>query len=162
MTNDLIHPWERAGLGKAPFKFVGMHEEVFVIPGVMAKAGGTCAYCSQGIRYVFTCVSADGKRFGVGCDCIAKVHHKGVKILSDAERALRNFKAEKRREAFAVRKTAAKATLAANPTLLTDRPHPSFKDKTLRDYVEWMLANAGLSGGNHVCRIIEDANKEAR
>lgn len=92
------HPWELAGLGRAPFKFVGMVEEVFAMPDGTTKAGGSCAYCGIGIRYVFRCVSTDGKRFGVGCDCIARCHLPAEKIVGETKRALRTFKAAKVRE----------------------------------------------------------------
>lgn len=154
MTDNTIHPWERAGLGKAPFRFIGMEEKLYK-SGDHVQPGGCCAYCSQGIRYVFNCRSADGKVFGVGCDCIARVHAKGVKVLTDAERALRNFKKAQAATKLAQFKLEAKAVLAANPALLTDKPHPSFAGKTLRDYVEWMFAHAGATGNRHACNIVK-------
>lgn len=38
--DNVVHKWEQAGLGKAPFRFIGMEEKVFVVPGVMSKPRG--------------------------------------------------------------------------------------------------------------------------
>lgn len=49
---ETIHPFEAANLGIAPFRFVGCTENVFVAhPGAVPKAGGSCDYCGNGIRY---------------------------------------------------------------------------------------------------------------
>ena len=62
-----IHPFERAGLGVAPYTFLGVSERVYVAcPGAPAQPGGTCDYCGNGIRYLYHCVSADGRRFAGG------------------------------------------------------------------------------------------------
>lgn len=58
-----IHPFEKAGLGVAPFRFDGYAEIVFQIPGQAPRAGGSCDYCGTGIRDAFYVKSADGKRF---------------------------------------------------------------------------------------------------
>src|SRR5262245_33425193 len=120
----LIHPWEKAGLGAAPFRFIGMTEKVYRPTPELIMPGGTCAYCSNGIRYVFECESADGKRFGVGCDCIRKVHHEGEKIVTAAMRAERDAKRKQRAERDGARIAAARALLAGRPELFRDRPHP--------------------------------------
>src|SRR5579862_3473490 len=143
-----LHPFERAGLGKAPFRFIGMAEHVYqACPGAPIQPGTSCDYCSNGIRYAFNVRSADGKRFKVGCDCIRRVEAAGSKILTDAERALNKALREKRHAAVDERVAAVRALLAADPTLLTDRPHPTdwraAKGETLRDSIEWLLRHAG-------------------
>ena len=157
---DLVHPFERAGLGKAPFRFVGVSEKMYSpAPGVPAKPGGSCDYCGNGIRYEFHVRSADGQTFKVGCDCIVKVSDKGSRLLTDIERAMRQTK----RAALAARIEAARATLSANPHLLTDRPHPhapfAARGRTMRDYAEWMLAHAGKAGATKACHEIEAATQ---
>lgn len=78
------HPWEKAGLGVAPFRFVMMT----TAPG----QGDGCHYCGTGIKYLFHCVSSDGKRFHVGCDCIARCHLPAETIVTQAKRALKEHK----------------------------------------------------------------------
>lgn len=67
-----IHPFEKAGLGKAPFRCVGCRENWFVMPGFGQKPGGTCDYCGTGILYEYVIKSSDGAEFVVGSDCVMK------------------------------------------------------------------------------------------
>ncbi len=44
------HVFERAGLGLAPFRFVGMEEKTFqACPGAPIQAGSSCDYCGTGM-----------------------------------------------------------------------------------------------------------------
>jgi hypothetical protein len=84
---DAIHPFEAHGLGKAPFKFTGLGQQdlaygqaclnrkEFDRDGILlsTKQGGTCAYCGHAITILCDVVSADGKKFHVGTDCLSKV-----------------------------------------------------------------------------------------
>lgn len=91
----MAHAFERAGLGIAPFHYVGMYEKVYVaFPGAPAQPSGTCDYCGNGIRYCCQIQSADGKKFIVGTDCVAKVNAESnvanVKTMeSDAKKLAR-------------------------------------------------------------------------
>lgn len=69
---QIKHPFERAGLGKAPFRCVGCRENWFVMPGFGQKPGGSCDYCGTGILYEYVIKSADGAEFVVGSDCVMK------------------------------------------------------------------------------------------
>lgn len=139
----VTHPWERAGLGKAPFRYVGMFENVFRMPDGSTKAGGSCDYCGTGIRYCFRCVSADDKSFVVGCDCIARCHTPTEKIVVVAEKALKEFQRAKRSEARAAKRREAaeerqarwsqerdahKARLATDPLYLRLQAHAPAND----------------------------------
>ena len=73
-----LHAFERAGLGKAPFKCVGVEEIVFTNPDGSTRAGGSCDYCSTGIRYAFIVRGADRREFKVGCECIKKSGDTGL------------------------------------------------------------------------------------
>lgn len=154
---QIVHKFEAAGLGKAPFRFVSCEEKTYqACPGAPVQPGGSCDYCGTGIRFLFWCKSADGKRFKVGCDCIRKVSDGAVtKLLKDAERAERKLKKDAKRAKLADRLTAVRAKLDANPTLFTDRPHPAIVGKTGRDYIEWMLRNAGDAGRARVAKMVE-------
>lgn len=103
---EKIHIFERAGLGKAPYQYKGMTENVYVpCPGAPGQAGGTCDYCGTGIRYEFIFVSADGKRFVVGSDCVHKSGDSGMRKvvaeeLRQREAAKRAAKREEKRLAW--------------------------------------------------------------
>lgn len=168
------HPFERAGLGRAPFRFVGMVEKTFQsCPGAPIKAGGCCDYCSNGIRYVFNVRSADGKTFGVGSECIRKVERADNRLVKSAEAAERAFKrkqAQAKRDAARPKELAriadARSAFESNEDLrakLAAEPHPflkAFRDwetepKTLLDYVDYMFKSAGHSGRLKIARMIE-------
>jgi hypothetical protein len=159
-----IHRFEKAGLGKAPFRFTGgVTEKVFCVPGGTPKAGSSCDYCSTGIRYEFWVESADHKTFKVGCDCIHKTGDRGlIQQISIAERKLRDAKnaAAKARKAakLAERMASAKAILPTVCGAIASQPHPNSyladQGKTLLDYVNWCFENRAA---DKACVIIEKA-----
>lgn len=61
------HVFQAAGLGLAPFKYVGLSE-----------GAATCDYCGTPLRYRYTVRSADGREFIVGSDCILKTGDAGL------------------------------------------------------------------------------------
>jgi hypothetical protein len=148
-----IHPFEAANLGKAPFRFQGVNAKVFhAFPGAPPKPGSSCDYCGTGITNEFWCLSADGKRFKVGCDCIRKVSSKGERLLNDAEKAQKTLKRQQRadkvmayRQALGRRCTAACEALQADASLFCDEPHPNAhfasNGKLFRDYLFWCLTS---------------------
>lgn len=172
--DSVKHPFERAGLGLAPFRFVGMVEKLYVsCPGAPAQPGGTCDYCSNGIRYVYNIRSADGKTFGVGSECVRKIEradNRLVKSVEAAERAFKRKQNQAKRAAALPKELAriseAKTQVETNEDLrakLAAEPHPyakAFRDneevtRTLLDYVEWMFKSAGHSGRLKIARMIE-------
>jgi hypothetical protein len=94
------HPFEKAGLGRAPFCCVGCRENWFEMPGFGRKPGGSCNYCGTGILYEYVIKSADGKSFVVGCDCVEKTGQQVEdfrEVRLQHTRALRAVKADARR-----------------------------------------------------------------
>jgi hypothetical protein len=91
-----VHPFNH--LGVAPFRFVGMTENAFRNPDGTTKAGGSCDHCGTGIRWECHVEDANGRRFKVGNDCIAKVgDHKLIKASHAAKlERQREARAEKR------------------------------------------------------------------
>ena len=175
MTELDIHPYEKAGLGKAPFRYIGMTEKVYVAcPGATPQPGGTCDYCGNGIRYVFRVQSADGKTFGVGCECIHKVDRACLVNQTQFERDLREHKkkqARLQRQAKVKKEEerieAAFAFLDGNQALqakLKAIPHPvpfrREKGETLADHVAWMRDHAGHSGRLQMARMLEKLSAE--
>lgn len=125
----LQHRWEDLGLGKAPFKCVGMEK---LPPASLSEANpssynaalldlpvgyqlGTCAVCGTGINRNFLIHSHDGKRFAVGCECVNKVDDS--KLISQVKALQRQAAAaardKKRLEKWEANRIAVAAALAA-------------------------------------------------
>jgi hypothetical protein len=166
-----IHPFEKAHLGSAPFRFIGTSEKVYcACPGALEQPAGTCDYCGNGIRYVYHVRSADGREFGVGCDCIRKVDRASLVNVTEFERAvaaqerkLRQARTAARNAKTQARIDAAMARYDASPEIqaaFAARPHPftamAAEGRTMADYVEWMRRMAGLSGMTRIAKMIED------
>lgn len=84
-----MHAFEKAGLGAAPFKFVGCYEDrgpkvighqggCTITVGSPGQPMGTCKYCGQGILVCCVIRSSDGKEFTVGSDCVARTGDAGI------------------------------------------------------------------------------------
>ena len=159
-----IHPFEQAGLGKAPFRFVGMGSQDLCYGEailnraeyertgirVTTKPGGSCAYCGTAIMRMYGIESADGRRFHVGCECVHKTGDAHlIRIVDDATRKHERAK----RDAVHARKLIRLAAILADEesrAKLATMPHPNAKfaseGRTLLDWADWMRANAGRSG----------------
>ena len=164
-TETAIHPFEKAGLGKAPFRYVGAidqptNRDGSVIIGhiggchVETKPGGTCDYCGLAIINMFRVRSADGNTFKVGCDCLKKVDIINPSTLKADVKKTKDAKADQRI-------ASAKAMLATESVraALASKPHPALwaqsKGLTMLDQAEWLLAHAGRSGKTDAAKIIE-------
>lgn len=186
-TNDdvttAIHPFEQAGLGKAPFHLAGMitqdikgSERVLGHVGgceFTTKPGGTCDFCGTYIINMYRIKSADGKEFTVGSDCVAKLGSADNLLVADVEKKAKAIKAKAAKLATAARKAKESGRIEAILASLSDpmvaerlavMPHPKgFKDRytgyplSLAEYVGWMRANAGHSGMAAVAKMIEKA-----
>jgi hypothetical protein len=95
MSTKTIHPFEAAGLGLAPFRYVGTSQKVHKAGGIEQPAG-TCNYCGAGIRYCFHIKSQDGKEFVVGSDCIRKIVREDNRLFTAVERAIAKHKKAER------------------------------------------------------------------
>jgi hypothetical protein len=162
-----MHVFERAGLGLAPFRYVGFRDTkagaddagvvtIGVVDGVeyKTKPGGSCAYCGTYITAFYNVESSDGKRFHVGSSCVAKTGDAGLR------NAVKKAKREARHAREAARIAAARAELESNEELrarLAERRSPNTEraNDSALDWAEWMLANAGTTGRLKVARVIE-------
>lgn len=160
-TQPTIHPFQAAGLGNAPFRYVGVeHQEIAYgervigsaggVP-ITTKPGGTCAYCRKYIVNLFVVESMDGNRFHVGCDCIRKVNVIGTKAMDKDVKEMK-----KSREAARIAEAKANLPHAHG---LRSQPHPNAfhaaNGKTLADYVAWLFKNSGTSGMLRAARMVE-------
>jgi hypothetical protein len=146
-----LHAFEKAGLGKAPFRCSGM----FSIPSAsMAESNvsaynnamamiprglgaGSCAYCGTSIMHNFIITSSDDRRFVVGCDCVARTGDAGLLKLVRAERlkVVREKRAESRKVSrdnmaaiWAAQRTEKAAAFAVEHAALVKRAEPFMKD----------------------------------
>lgn len=158
-----IHPFENAGLGQAPFRFVGAVEKrgpfiwqengITHMVGAPGQPMGTCAYCGQGIAICCQIESADGKRFEVGSDCVRKTGD--ARVSTDTERALREMtKAREGERADAMRERL--STDTALREHLASLPSPTRPDRdTALGWADWMMRNSGHSGRMRTTRWLE-------
>jgi hypothetical protein len=118
-----LHVFEKAGLGKAPFKVVGSFELKWQAhPGAPIRAGGSCDYCGNAIMYAARIRGADGRTFKVGSDCVARTgdagllkaykQHPETRKLNRAKAALKD-EAKKMEFAALMADPAVRAKLAA-------------------------------------------------
>jgi hypothetical protein len=134
-----VHPFEKAGLGQAPFRCVGMVENVFMLPDGNSKAGGFCDYCYTGIRYEFHIESADQKKFKVGCDCVRRTG-----LITGFSEVRAKYAREKRQAGAAVRREAREAEWAAQRAKITAERREAFESGNAT-LVAQLLAYTGKS-----------------
>lgn len=154
-----MHAFERAGLGKAPFRFIGASDNVIVYPDGSQKAGGSCDYCGTGIRTECQVKSADGRIFKVGCNCIEKVGDAGLLKAYKTSPEYRAHQNKLKRERDAIVLSELKTTIVVCHKQLAAMPHPmGFTDRktgialTALDWANWMLENCGASGRKSVLK----------
>lgn len=103
-----VHVFERAGLGRAPFRFERFEVSKYqACHGAPIQPGTSCDYCGTGIMNVFWIRSADAKEFKVGCDCVHKTGDAGlVKAVRDEERRQARAKSTAKRDEQAAKRAA--------------------------------------------------------
>lgn len=179
----MVHPFERANLGKAPFRCIGTDRKVGPFRTVDAQGFtweigspgqpmSSCDYCGQGIADEYWIKGADGRTFKVGSDCVAKLAKASNKASKDlgiddpmALLALQVKRAgnKKARERAAAKGREVQAQLEvqlADETLraqLAALPHPSPRAPhlTLLDWADFMMARAGRTGRAKVAKAIK-------
>ena len=171
-TELAIHPFEKAGLGTAPFKYRGISEKVCsgqpneqgISIGYAGQPAGMCDYCGTGIRYCCHIESADGKKFVVGTDCVMKLERADNELVSLVEREKKAIDRKKRAEAAERRRkpeeeriAAARAMIESKRDKLAAMPHPVIPGKTAADYVDYMDRVASHSGLLRMAALIEKA-----
>lgn len=167
MSKQLVHRWEKAGLGKAPFQFIGWRDSFYqACPGAPVQPGSSCCYCATGISRQFHVRSADGKQFFVGSTCIDKVNEKGSKLVSDVDRVRNKIKSQQA-HLRAQERTIEALEWMLNKNLRThlDRLHHplvwrSDNGDTLLDWACWMMNNSGNAGRVRVHRTLKKIRTE--
>ncbi|HRR48618.1 MAG TPA: hypothetical protein P5293_01370 [Bacteroidales bacterium] len=169
-SNLKIHPFEEAGLGKYPYKFLYARREVYVAyPGAPVQPGGSCDYCSTGIYFQFWLESADKKKFKVGSECIMKASRKSATEPVSKEdyllrKAVMDFKRNQVKDAQKERIRIALDFLDKNQDfreVLNAIPRPGWKgEQSMLDYINWMREHSGLAGKMKITKYIENLVKK--
>lgn len=177
------HPWEKAGLGKSPYTYLGMTVEsgpyrivgkdgVEMMVGAPGQPMGCCDYCGQGIKYCHKVRSADGKTFVVGGDCVRRVHDKGHPMITQTERKEREERNKKARARFAQKAKESKAELdelLASPELVTklsalpsDNEWRAKQGDTALDQVKYRARWSGHTGRTELLKMLKDPERMAK
>lgn len=130
--SDKVHIWEFNGIGKAPFKCVGMasipstslaeqnpHAYNKAMQDLPKGFGvGSCEVCGTPLVNNFLIKDAEGRKFAVGCDCVRKSSDAGLIEKVDAIRRERERekRAEKRMAKMREQQAAYEAELDAQRT----------------------------------------------
>lgn len=149
------HPWERVGLGTAPYRYRGCFEDrcggpvtvggIEIQNGTPGQPAGTCDYCGQGIAICHKIRGADGLEFIVGSDCVARLDGADTRIERAAADAARKV-------ALAASHARDDRTIAAGTAALED---PAVRaalaaatngQRSMLDYVAWCLGPTSLCG----------------
>ena len=156
------HKFELAGLGKAPFRYIGVKENLFKLGDGTVKPGGSCDYCGNGIRYEFGIRSSDGIISKVGCNCIEKVDDKGLLRAYKSSPDFRKLQAEKRKAKAREVNEEWQALLMTHEEALKAKPHPKgFQDRktgqplTAFNQWEWLFDNCGATGRARYLKLLK-------
>ena len=154
-----IHKFERAGLGKAPFRCIGFERRTFqAAPGAPVQAGGSCDYCSTAITDHYIIRGADGSEFKVGSSCVAKAGDRG--LVNEAKKRANKIKraalAERNAARIAAAITVLRTLVARKKLRAVDHTHKWAADKglTALDQVVFLLRKGGNSGKIRAVRLI--------
>lgn len=155
-----VHPWERCGLGVAPYKLVGAGQMTYqATPDAPVQPGTCCDFCGQGIVNVYFIRAACGSAFKVGCDCVRKACSKKEGVYTQVEKARKKHEAELRAVRDARKTDEIDALIAEHRDALAAKPHPrdwaAAKGETMLDHVEWMRKNCGASGRAKLLKAIK-------
>lgn len=172
-TDTAIHCFEKSGLGKAPFRCVGL----FSLPSPsLAERNpdafnnalrelprgvgcGSCQYCGTAIMHNFLIQSADGMRFVVGSDCVARTGDAGLVKQVRAERL--KVVREKREVSRSMARAEREAGWAAERAVRAE-VFAIEHAKLIADAAEWMendfvasVVKRGIAGGFMSDRALE-------
>jgi hypothetical protein len=147
----MIHQFEKAGLGKAPFHLVNVESKYFEIPGhpETRKPGASCEFCGRPIAECCIIEDANGKRFHVGNECVKKTGDAG--LIDSISRNLARLRREKKAALSEELRKECKLLLATPKifSVLSATPHKNeyyaSQGKTMLDYYQFMVENASQS-----------------
>ena len=143
LSEELMHPFEFAGLGTAPFSYAGCED-----------TKGTCQFCGRAIATKYHVKDSTGKLFHVGCNCIEKTCTD--ELVSEVKFAKKQIARDRRlakkqiaRDRKFARETAqiqeARELIKRHQPALAALPHPNSylasTSQTYLDYLDWRILN---------------------
>lgn len=160
ISTNVIHKFEEAGLGVAPFRCVRIEIRKYqACPGAPIQPGSSCDYCGTGIMEVCIIRDANGHEFKVGNNCVAKTGDAG--LVNVVKREVNRLRTEGRHKREAATIAEGKAQLENSSDIqsaLAALPHPNeyyaSQGRTLLDYVNYMFQNGGNTGRLQAVRIL--------
>lgn len=121
MANETLHPFELSGMGRAPFKCVGVYS--FPSPSLAEQNPaayqaaiqamprgyrcGTCHHCGMALMNNYLIESADGVKSSVGCECVYKTNDPRSAVVTEVKREQLRMERQKRAEKRAAQRKAA-------------------------------------------------------
>lgn len=167
MSDEKVHAFERAGLGRAPFRLVGVERRVGPLhlgggsyAGAPGQPMGSCQFCGMGIAECCIVRDADGKTFVVGNVCVNKTGDAGLR--KNVAAAVRDHRREQRhkREDEKIAAVAERLKESDLRKSLQAMPHPNewmatSKKLTRLDWAEWIISHAGRAGRIDLGRYLE-------
>lgn len=170
MSNQLVHVFEKAGLGTAPFQVVGYAYQSIGGGGVAGPAivngvpnFASCNYCHTVICDIFIIRGSDGKTFRVGSDCVRKTGDKG--IIDEVKRIANRERTKRSNDKKQTIINSAKILFTEKRSKFEVKSHPCaktshfFVDKTYADYLEFLLTRGGMTGKYRAAKIILESAK---
>lgn len=183
-----VHCFEKAGLGKAPFRCVGMAS---IPSSSLAEANptaynnalamlpkgigcGSCQYCGTGIMHNFIIQSADDRRFVVGSDCVAKTGDAGliqqvkrerVRVKQEAREAKRSMRRSELEALWAAERAERAAVFCASHADLIEAAKPWMIEGTfVNDLLTRAMAGFFISDRAEAALVkaVADLNEAAR
>lgn len=149
-TQRLIHCFEEAGLGIAPFS---VHLVVF-------SDWSTCEFCGTAIKEHCYIQDSKGKIFLVGNECVKKTGDAG--LVDVIKREVNRLRTEARHKKEAIKieegQILIKYSAAVNAALKAT-PHPYAKDKSLLDALETKFSYSGNKGKIEVTETVKEIAK---
>lgn len=162
-----VHCFEKSGLGRAPFRVVGLcslpspslaEQNPMAYQNAMASiprglSVGSCAYCGTAIMHNFIIEDTTGtRRFVVGSDCVARTGDAGLikqvrterlRIVREARQTKQRMKAGEREAARLIERETRRAEFLLTQAALITKTEPFMGDGGfIHDVME-----RGLAGG---------------
>lgn len=155
-----VHVFERAGLGIAPYEFLGVQKMAYqACQGAPVQPGTSCHYCGMGIMYAYQLKSSDGKKFHVGCDCIAKSGDAGLIKAYKTSRAHRDLERQKRQAKDAANQAEISKLLAEKREALSAKTIKTWNgaEESFYSYLLRVLPSCGAAGRQRYLRQMRAA-----
>lgn len=165
-----LHLFERAGLGKAPFRVVGFAELKFkAFADAPTQCGGSCDYCGTGIIDAFYIQGSDGRKFKVGSNCVEKTgdaglirQYKNSPEFRKAKRAKAATKDEAIKAEWASLISAPATVAALGAVTVPGRPWIAGDVRPLLESLANIWAMCGASGRARTLKTLKGHLKAAR